>query len=64
MSEQTLHLEVCHSISEIGQESWDACRQTNPSAEGNPFLSYAFLSALEDSVASASKADGCRITWL
>ncbi len=49
MSEQTLHLEVCHSISEIGQESWDACRQTNPSAAGNPFLSYAFLSALEDS---------------
>lgn len=49
MSEQTLQLEVCHSIAQIGEESWESCRQATPSAAGNPFLSYPFLSALEDS---------------
>jgi predicted N-acyltransferase len=39
-----LSLEVYPRIAEIGQAAWDAC-----AAGGNPFVSYAFLSALEDS---------------
>ncbi len=37
-------LSVISSISEITPEKWDACAGTN-----NPFVSHAFLSALEDS---------------
>ncbi|HQT46586.1 MAG: GNAT family N-acetyltransferase [Acidocella sp. 20-63-7] len=39
-----LSLEVYPRIAEIGQAAWDAC-----GAGRNPFVSYAFLSALEDS---------------
>ncbi|MCV6546434.1 MAG: GNAT family N-acetyltransferase [Cohaesibacter sp.] len=49
MSEQSLHLEVCHSIAQIGQESWSICCNDTPKAADNPFLTYAFLSALEES---------------
>lgn len=41
-------MKACAGINEIGQQSWDAC--ANP--EGvpyDPFLSYTFLSALEES---------------
>ena len=41
--ETSLTAEIFSHIAEIGQEAWDAC------AGGNPFVSYAFLSALEDS---------------
>ncbi|MBU6449669.1 MAG: GNAT family N-acetyltransferase [Rhodospirillales bacterium] len=41
--ETSLTAEFFSHIAEIGQEAWDAC------AGGNPFVSYAFLSALEDS---------------
>jgi predicted N-acyltransferase len=39
-----LQMEVYPRIAEIGQEAWDAC-----AGDENPFISYGFLSALEDS---------------
>ena len=39
-----LSLEVYPKIAEIGQAAWDGCADCD-----NPFISYAFLSALEDS---------------
>lgn len=41
--ETSLEAEIFSRIADIGQEAWDGC------AGGNPFVSYAFLSALEDS---------------
>jgi predicted N-acyltransferase len=38
-----ISVRVAESISAIGEDSWDAC-----AGRGDPFLSYAFLSALED----------------
>ncbi len=50
----TYTLKACSSISEIGQASWDACASPFRSDPGcgipfDPFVSYAFLSALEES---------------
>jgi len=42
--ETPLTLQVYSRIAEIGQAEWDSC-----AGSGNPFVSYAFLSALEDS---------------
>lgn len=43
-----MKLRVLRSISEIDAESWDRC--ANPPGQAfNPFVSFAFLSALEDS---------------
>jgi len=39
-----LSLQIYSRIARIGQETWDACAGAD-----NPFVSYAFLSALEDS---------------
>jgi predicted N-acyltransferase len=39
-----LRLQVYPRIAEIGQPAWDAC-----AGDDNPFISYAFLAALEDS---------------
>lgn len=36
--------EIFSRLADIGQDAWDAC-----AGQSNPFLSYAFLSALEDS---------------
>ena len=45
MADETpLTLRVYSRIAEIGQAEWDGCAGTD-----NPFVSYAFLSALEDS---------------
>jgi hypothetical protein len=41
-------LEVHGAIAEIGSDAWSACA-CNPAYADNPFTSYAFLSALEDS---------------
>jgi len=38
---------VCRRIAEIGRESWDACAD-NPAYDGNPFIRYDFLHALEE----------------
>ena len=38
---------VCRRISEIGREAWDACAD-NPDYDGNPFIRFDFLSALEE----------------
>lgn len=42
--ETSLQAEIFSRIADIGQEAWDGC-----AGGGNPFVSYAFLSALEDS---------------
>ncbi len=42
--ETSLEAEIFSRIADIGQEAWDGC-----AGGGNPFVSYAFLSALEDS---------------
>jgi predicted N-acyltransferase len=47
-AELTGAVEVHGAISDIGEESWDGCA-ANPAYADNPFTSYAFLSALEDS---------------
>ncbi|HIE89692.1 MAG TPA: N-acetyltransferase [Gammaproteobacteria bacterium] len=54
MSTQSYTLKACAGIHEISQQEWDAC--ANPGRSGvetdipfDPFLSYAFLSALEES---------------
>ncbi len=54
ISTQSYTLKACAGIHEIGQQDWDAC--ANPGRSGvetdipfDPFLSYAFLSALEES---------------
>ncbi len=41
-------VEVHGAIGDIGPEAWDGCA-SNPAYGANPFTSYAFLSALEDS---------------
>lgn len=49
-------LKACGSIAEIGQKSWDAC--ANPADSGipfDPFLSYAFLHALEQSKSACAR---------
>ena len=38
---------VCRRISEIGREAWDACAD-NPDYDGNPFIRFDFLHALEE----------------
>jgi uncharacterized protein len=44
----TYTIKACAGIGEVGQEEWDAC--ANPSSVPfDPFLSFAFLSALEES---------------
>jgi len=40
----SLEAQIFSRIADVGQEAWDHC-----AGEGNPFVSYAFLSALEDS---------------
>ena len=54
ISNQSYTLKACEGIHEISQQDWDAC--ANPGSSGadtgipfDPFLSHAFLSALEQS---------------
>ncbi len=51
-------VKVVPSISEIAEDAWDACANPDP-ATYNPFLSHAFLAALEE-----SKCVGGRTGWL
>ena len=46
---------VHRSLSEIGAEAWDACNAA-PDYGGNPFTSYAFLQALEESGSVSPRA--------
>lgn len=52
---------IIRSLSEIGQNAWD--NLLNQQSHINPFLSYAFLSALEESK-SASAASGWRMAFI
>ena len=53
----TIGLRVVESLSAVAAEQWDACALA-PGSAGNPFLSYRFLKALED-----SKSVGRRTGW-
>src|SRR5690554_1252716 len=53
----TVCLRVVESLSAVDPAQWDACALA-PDAAGNPFLSHAFLKALED-----SKSVGRRTGW-
>ncbi len=46
---------VHQSIAEIGKEAWDACNGASDYGH-NPFTSFDFLSALEDSNCVAARA--------
>jgi len=49
-------LKIIHSLAEVGEAAWDAC--ANPEGQSyNPFMSYAFLNALEQS-GSATRETG------
>ena len=45
----TITVQVAPGLSEIAAADWDRCAADGGDAVGNPFLSHAFLSALEDS---------------
>ncbi|MBL6689709.1 MAG: N-acetyltransferase [Pseudomonadales bacterium] len=50
MSTQSYTLKTCTGIDEIGQQGWDACANpSDPTVPYDPFVSYTFLSALEES---------------
>jgi uncharacterized protein len=53
----TIGLRVVESLSAVDADQWDACALA-PGSAGNPFLSYRFLKALED-----SKSVGRRTGW-
>ncbi len=53
----TIGLRVIESLAAVNSAQWDACA-LGPDAAGNPFLSHAFLKALED-----SKSVGRRTGW-
>ncbi|WP_420558947.1 GNAT family N-acetyltransferase [Tepidicaulis sp.] len=54
--EEQVMIRVVHAISEVKAEEWDAC--ANPPGEPrNPFVSHAFLKALEES-GSATRSTG------
>jgi hypothetical protein len=54
--EEQVVIRVVHAISEVKAEEWDAC--ANPPGEPrNPFVSHAFLKALEES-GSATRSTG------
>ena len=54
MNEEAIRIRVLGRIGDIAHDEWDACAGT-----GNPFLSHAFLNALEES-GSVSAEEG----WL
>src|SRR5215208_7265812 len=53
----TIGLRVVEQLSAVAADQWDACALA-PGSAGNPFLSYGFLKALED-----SKSVGRRTGW-
>ena len=54
-----LEVRVVDSLSEISAEDWDACAGWSPDRGENPFVSHAFLQALEE-----SRSVGRRTGWL
>jgi predicted N-acyltransferase len=54
-----LEVRVIDSLREISGQAWDACARWSPETGENPFVSHAFLSALEE-----SKSVGRRTGWM
>ncbi|QQS12862.1 MAG: N-acetyltransferase [Rhodospirillales bacterium] len=46
--EKRIEIEIVDGVGRVSAEAWDSCALA-PDSEGNPFLSHAFLKALEDS---------------
>jgi hypothetical protein len=66
MSDQTLRLEIVTSLANVHQEDWDSCACPEISDKGrpnDPFTTYRFLKALEDSgsVGEGTGWDPCYI---
>ena len=66
MSDQTLRLEIVTSLANVHQEDWDSCACPEMSDKGrpnDPFTTYRFLKALEDSgsVGEGTGWDPCYI---
>jgi len=55
----TLTLTLHPHIAEIPAAEWDAC-----AGPGNPFVSHAFLSALEDSGSANARTGVCEVAQL
>ena len=51
MTGQTIEINVVQSLSQIGEEAWDACAcpESSDGRPRDPFTTYRFLKALEDS---------------
>lgn len=47
--ELAIEITIAMSITDIGQRDWDACAAPDPSRPKDPFTTYRFLKALEDS---------------
>jgi predicted N-acyltransferase len=49
MAEQTIEIQVLGSLSQLDPSAWDACARAGDGRAPDPFTTYRFLSALEDS---------------
>ena len=65
MSDQTLRLEIVTSLANVHQEDWDSCACPEMSDKGrpnDPFTTYRFLKALEDSGSVGEGTGGTHAT--
>ncbi len=49
MAEETIEIQVLSSLSQVDPSAWDACARAGQDRAPDPFTTYRFLSALEDS---------------
>ncbi|MGH1353677.1 MAG: GNAT family N-acetyltransferase [Thalassovita sp.] len=49
MAEETIEIQVLSSLSQVDPSAWDACARAGDGRAPDPFTTYRFLSALEDS---------------
>lgn len=60
MKPEKISLSVVSSISEVSSAEWDACALDATGPEKyNPFLTYAFLSSLEESASAVKVRNLC-----
>ncbi len=53
---EALAVTLAHRIGDVDAAAWDACAGVDTQGGGNPFVSHAFLAALEDSVSVGEKS--------
>ncbi|WP_420568662.1 GNAT family N-acetyltransferase [Thalassovita sp.] len=49
MAEETIEIQVLSSLNQVDPSAWDACARAGDGRAPDPFTTYRFLSALEDS---------------